>query len=234
VAIVSVPRSVNEGDRFGVTVKVGAPLKARSVAVQNLQADILGNPQWITVSSRSVSGKARHTLRVVAKGLNVQRYRAVAVYRNAPKRAVSNRFSVNVWRWIDLRFFRPYYSTSGVSVHEYSQFPMNGDQWLGWYAYGNNGMWESRHTPGRNCKAFRGVFGLHDGSQDGSSATFTLVADETQTVFESSRLSPGMVQSVRLDLAKPYRLAIQARNTSPDGVQASPAIGSPQLLCTGL
>ena len=94
--------------------------------------------------------------------------------------------------------------------------------------------YESRYTVGRHCKAIRGVAGVSDKSADRSSAVVSVVADETTTVFTSGTLSPGMAEQFEVDLAKPYRLSIQAQRTSPADQAAYPAIGSPELLCTGL
>lgn len=233
VSVVRAPRHVEEGKRFRVTLRVDAPSAARRVAVQNLQTDVYGNTEWVTLRSKRVNGVARQRFRLLAEGLNLQKYRAVATYRDKPRAVASPRFAIHIWRWIDLQLYRPYYSTYGVAINGYSEFSMNGDRWLGWYAYGGSGMWESRHTPGRDCKAFRGVFGVTDESQDGSSAEFTVLADETETVFRSKPLGPGGVQKAKFSLARPYRLSVQARSTSP-GVPVAPAIGLPQLLCTDL
>jgi hypothetical protein len=232
VEVVKKPRNVTLGARFAVTVRAGAVRQARRVKIQTRTEDLYGNTQWTTVRGRKVNGQARHRFKLVATEPNVQRFRSVVRYRDG-KSVTSRPFAVTVWQWVDLARFDAYYETAGIIHYQSSQFPMNGDQYLGWYTYQDRGMWESRYTPGRNCKAFRGTFGVTDHSADGSSGRFTLLADD-EVVFESPTLVPGMVKVARVDLAKPYRFAVQARNTSSEGVLAWPAIGGPQFLCSGL
>lgn len=232
VEVVKKPRNVTLGARFAVTVRVGAVRQARRVKIQAQTEDLYGNTQWTTVRARKVNGQARHRFKLVATEPNAQRFRSVVRYRDG-KSVTSRPFTVTVWQWIDLARFDAYYETAGIMHYQSSQFPMNGDQYLGWYTYQDRGMWESRYTSGRNCKAFRGAFGVTDHSADGSSGRFTLLADD-EVVFESPTLVPGMVKVARIDLAKPFRFAVQARNTSPEGVLAWPAIGAPQFLCSGL
>jgi hypothetical protein len=73
-----------------------------------------------------------------------------------------------------------------------------------------------------------------DTSAPGSSALLQIVDDSGATVFASGPLTPGMTQPVDVTLATPYRLEVHAQDTSPDKVQAYPALGDPELLCTGL
>ena len=233
VTVVKAPTNVTQGDRFDVTVRVTGATQAKTVQLQTQTKDIYGNPQWTPTKTVRVVSTAKHTLKALADQVNAQRYRAVATYRDG-KRVASKPFHVTVWSWTDLYAISSYYSTSGIANSSMSQFAMNGDQYLGWYVYLDEGMWERRYTPGRNCKAFRGVFGVTDSSADGSSAQFTLLTDETNVVYTSPTLVPGPVTKAQFNLAKPYRLSIQARNTSPNGELSYPAIGNPQLLCTGL
>ena len=130
--------------------------------------------------------------------------------------------------------FDQYYATSGVWTFGVG-FAISGTQYNGWSTYGRSyPSWEGRFTLGRHCRAFRGVMGVTDTSADGSSVTIALVADDTNTVYQSPSLTPGMSHPFQVDLPSPYRLSIQAKNTSPEGVRVSPAIGTPEVLCTGL
>jgi hypothetical protein len=232
VEVVKKPRQVTLGARFSVTVRVGAAREASRLRIETQTEDVYGNKQWTAVKVRRVNTQSRHTLKLVATEPNVQRYRATVRYRDG-KTVAAKPFAVTVWQWVDLSRFDAYYATAGISDHQYSQFPMNGDQHIGWYTYLDHGMWEARYTTGRKCTAFRGTFGMTDHSADGSSGRFTLLADG-EVVYDSPTLVPGVVATPRVSLAKPYRFAIQARNTSTDGVLAWPAIGGPQFLCTGL
>lgn len=232
VEVVKKPQSVTLGARFAVTVKVGAARQAGRLRIQTQTEDVFGNKQWTTVKVRRVNAQARHKVQLMATEPNVQRYRSTVRYRDG-KTVASKAFAVTVWQWVDLSRFDAYYATAGISGHQYSQFPMNGDQYIGWFTYLDKGMWEARYTTGRNCKAFRGTFGVTDHSADGSSGRFTLLADDV-AVYDSPTLVPGVVEEARVNLAKPYRFSIQARDSSPEGVLAWPAIGGPQFLCTGL
>ncbi|RYU09938.1 NPCBM/NEW2 domain-containing protein [Nocardioides iriomotensis] len=155
--------------------------------------------------------------------------RALATYRDGEK-ARSTAFRITTLRWFDLHEFRPYYATANISNSECSNESIAGNAYVGWFGYGpRTTAWESRHTPGRHCTAFRGVAGVIDRSDDGSSAEFKIVADEMTVVYQSPVLTPGSAYPFQVSLARPYRIAIQARMTSV--ALASPAIGAPQLLC---
>jgi hypothetical protein len=231
VSITSAPSNVTEGDRMKLGAKVASASKATRVQLQERQVDIFGNSSWVTVRSEKVRGRARHTFTLTADGLNKERYRARAVYRSG-KAVVSSAVTVTVWRWIALSNYRAYYSTNGVANNPYSDFNMNGRQYLGWYTYSSDPSWEARYTPGRNCKAFRGELGVRDESSDGSSATITLLTDDDQVLYESPSLKPGSVTKINLAMGRPYRFIIRAVDTSPDGLYAYPAIGDPAYLCT--
>ncbi|HEX4812820.1 MAG TPA: hypothetical protein VFV66_08715 [Nonomuraea sp.] len=233
VEITSAPSQATEGDRITIKAKVASPRKADRVQLQERQVDIYGNASWVTVRSRSVRGTARHTFTVVADGINREHYRARATYRQG-KAAVSKRKGVTVWRWISLTNYRPYYSTYGISATPYSNFAMNGRQYIGWYTYSSYRAWEARYTPGRNCKAFRGELGVRDESNDGSRAIITLLTEEDQVLFESPVLTPGAVTKVSVSMARPYRFTVRAADVSSEGVHALPAIGDPFFLCTGI
>jgi hypothetical protein len=230
VTIVKSPTDVTEGDRYAVVVKVGSPTKAKKVELQVRSQDILGNPIWETAKKRQVSGTRKHRLPMVAGAENPVKLRALVTYGDGQK--VRSRTSrVTTWRWFDLHLFRPYYATEYVSNHSASNLRIAGAAYVGWYgySYGRTTAWESRHTPGRHCTAFRGVAGVTDRSADGSSAEISIVADETTTVYRSPSLVPGAAHRFEVPLARPYRIAVTGRMTST--AAASPAIGAPQLLC---
>lgn len=230
VTVVTAPADVTQGDKYDVVVRVASPRRARTVQIQTQTTDIFGAVQWTFLKSVRVAGQAKRSVPLVATGVGRQRFRALVTYRDA-KPATSRPFGTTVWQWTVLSRIPSYYSTGGVADYSGAQFGMNGDQYVGWFTHYDYGMWEARYTPGRNCKAFRGVFGVTDDSSDGSSGEFTLLTDETDVVYQSPSLVPGAVETVQLELANPYRFAIQARDTSPDGLAAYPAIGNPEFLC---
>jgi hypothetical protein len=231
---VTVPDQLVEGDRFDVVVKVGRARDAKQVLLQQLQTDIYGQTGWETVRKAKVRGKKKHVFHVVAGAEDDQRYRARALYDDG-KATMSKPVATTVWHWTNMMEFRAYSYTLGVNSSAYNHFRMNGTDYTGgWATYGNYATWELRFTPGRHCKAFRGVAGLTDDSKDGSSGAIQLVADDTTTAFSSTTLTPGMDQPFQVDLATPYRLFIEAQKTSPADQAAYPAIGNPELLCTGL
>jgi hypothetical protein len=229
---VSVPQDKVEGDRFAVMVKVGAASRAVRLELQKQSVDIFGSTEWTPIKSVKVAGKSSHRLASVADELNADRFRAVVRYIDG-SHVASRPAAVRVWHWYDLGEFDSYYSTGGVMNYSFLQFAMNGDAYRGWYTTGELDSWEARYTPGRNCKAFRGVFGVTDDSSDGSSADFTLITDEADTVYQSPALVPGQTETVEVKLPMPYRLSIQAHDTSTDGAFSYPAIGTAQFLCTG-
>jgi hypothetical protein len=47
-------------------------------------------------------------------------------------------------------------------------------------------------------------------------------------------LTPGRVQRAEVKLDLPYRFSIQAVKTSTGDLRVYPAIGMPELLCSGL
>lgn len=170
-------------------------------------------------------------VRAVAGEADTDRFRVIATTK--PGKTVRTRpASVSVWHWFDIDGFDSYYATAGVRDSSLFQFGMNGNQYRGWYATGPYEMWEARYTPGRNCIAFRGVFGVTDGSTDGSSAHFTITADGVP-IYDSPTLTPGMGKAVTVPIRKPYRLGIQARDDSAEELWSEPAIGDAQLLCRG-
>lgn len=226
----SAPGQVIEGSRYQVSVHVDSRT-LRSVEIQRQATTIFGGKEWERV--RLVKNPGRSAVRVaaVAGEEDTDRYRALATTK-AGKTVRTRPANVSVWHWFDIDGFNSYYSTSGVRDSSLFQFGMNGNQYRGWFASGPYGAWEARYTPGRNCIGFRGIFGVTDASTDGSSARITLTADE-QTVYESPVLSPGMQETDVIALNKPYRLGIQAHDTSTGELWAEPAIGDAQLLCRG-
>jgi hypothetical protein len=231
---VTVPDQLVEGERFDVVVKVGRARDAKQILLQQLQTDIYGQTGWETVRKAKVRGQKKRTFHAVAGTDDSQRYRARVIYDDA-RPAMSRPVASTVWHWTDMMAFTAYAVTNGISSNHYNHFRMNGIEYHGgWYTYISYATWELRFTPGRHCKAFRGVAGLTDESKDGSSGAIQLVADETTTAFSSTTLTPGMDQPFQVDLATPYRLFIEAQKTSPADQAAYPAIGNPELLCTGL
>lgn len=222
---------VVEGDRYTVMARIASPRNAKRLTLQQWTVPAYGTPTWESVRSVAVNGRSRVTFRRVATGLNSERFRARVTY-SLGEPAVSQPVTVKVWRWIPLSNYPPYYATSGAIFGETT---LNGQRYKGWGAatYSHVGAWEARFTAGRHCKAFQGVLGVADISADGSSGSISLAADE-QTIYTSATLTPGMDVRVKLPLSLPYRFGIQAYDTSPDGVEAWPVIGDPELLCTGI
>ena len=227
---VSAPADRVEGDQFAVKVRIGGARQAERLSLLKQTENVYGQPEWTPLKSIKVQGRSTVKVRTVADTLDTNRFRAQVRYRDG-RVVTSKPVTVTVWHWYPLGNFRSYYETTGVADYAGANFAMNGDTWVGWYTYGNQTMWEARYTPGRNCTAFRGTAGVRDESSDGSSGTITLVADETEVVWESPELTPGMVAPFEIKLATPYRFAIQARDTSAEPAYAAPAIGAPEFLC---
>jgi hypothetical protein len=232
--IADAPQNVILGDRIRVTVKVGAPTRARVVQLQRRTTDIYGNTTWSKVSRQRVNGIAKQTFKPVATELDRERLRAVTTYKSGG-RATSRSSTVRVWSWTPLSKLPAYYKTNGINGLGYSNFGMAGTQYLGWFTFGNYGAWEDRYTTGRHCKTLRGDFGLNDKSADGSGGDFSIVnVDDGATLYQSPVVHPGAIVSAQVRLPLPYRISIQARTTPADGAPALPAIGSPELLCIDL
>ena len=231
----SVPsRDVTEGDVVPVTVKVGAASAARKVQLQELQTPTYpAVPTWVTIDSQRVRERRTHTFQVVPTLENQERYRALVTYRkDSPVH--SKPVTLTVWRWIPLVSYDAYYSTPGILAGPYWSFAMNGAEYQGWQTYGDLASWENRYTPGRHCKELAGDLGVQDTSDDGSSATIAVADEDGAVLYQSGALTPGMVERMELPLDLPYRFAIRATDTSPEGVHSLPAIGDPELLCTGV
>jgi len=228
----SVPQ-VEEGDRVTLTARIKSPATARRVTLLRLTVpQYFGDPSWEQVKSVKARGRAKLSFGTVAAGPNTDRYRVSVTYAGKRAAVVSKPISVVVWRWIPLADYRPYYETSSAGTGEVD---INGQRYEGWGpAYSSHaGSWEERFTPGRHCKAFRGVLGLSDVSDDGSSGTISYTADD-RVVYSSPSLTPGTALHVNLPLAAPYRFGIQALDTSPDKLESWPVIGDPAFLCTGV
>jgi hypothetical protein len=229
VAIVKSPTDVTEGDRYSVVVKVGSAAKAKKIELQVRTEDVLGNAVWQTAKSRRVAGKSKHELRLVADATNPLKMRALATYKDGRK-VRSRAARVTTWRWFGLHQFTSYYYTPSTYMSDSIDLVIAGRAYVGWWGGGyQKTAWESRHTPGRNCTAMRGVVGVTDSSADGSAAEISIAADESTVVYRSPSLTPGAAYGFEVPLPRPYRIAIQARLTST--ASAVPAIGAPQLLC---
>ncbi len=227
----SAPSSVVEGDRFTVVVKIGRDEGAKVVQLEQ-QVSVHGNVSWQTVGKARVKKKKKYQFRAVGGEADTVVLRARVVYSKG-RPATSDPLTTSVWHWLTLGSFDPYSHTTGVNDNGITAFTLNGLSLRGWFTTGSAKSWESRFTLGRHCQAMRGLAGVRDDSADGSSAQVRLLADDV-LVFASSTLSPGTSQQFQVALATPFRLAVQASNTSLTPVTVYPAIANPQLLCTGL
>lgn len=239
--ITSSKSEVEEGGQFTLTVSIKSPAAATKVTLQRYQPSRYGwdAPEWKHVKTVSPRGKRELRFVAVATEKNAERFRVVVMYKKA-KPATSNPVSVKVWRWIPLSEYDPYYLSEPAGMIR-SSVALNGRSYSGWGAayYSHTGSWEARFTPGRHCKAFRGVLGVADMSHDGSSGTIAVTADDI-VVYESPVLTPGMDISVTVPLALPYRLGLRLLDTTPggtpsrDAVESWPVVGDPGLLCSGV
>jgi len=225
-------QEVDEGERVTLTARVRAASRARTITLQRwVVPAYYGTPEWESVRTRSVKGKRKVRFHVVATALDSERYRVRVTYRNA-RPVTSKPARVTVWRWIELRELHPYYETGGLLFGEAT---LNGRRYqaYGAAAYSHARSWEGRFTPGRHCKAFRGVLGVADISDDGSSGSIELTAEDAP-IYRSPVLTPGMAVRVTVPLRLVYRFGIQLYDTSPDTVESWPVIGEPALLCTDI
>lgn len=218
-----------------VVARVPAAHTAKRVTLERLEFPVyegLGSPTWEVVKSSAVGGRARIKFKSVAQQPNVEKFRVRVQYRDRRRAIVSKPVRIEVWSWVQLREFAAYQDTPGVRL---GAAPIAGRMYEAWgpETYYPARSWESRHTPGRNCRAFRGVAGLNDASADGSTGSVQLFADETP-VWTSPALTPGVAVPFEVSLNLPYRFALLATNTSAATVKAFPAIGDPELLCTGI
>lgn len=222
-------REVNEGDRLTVRVKVTSPKKARRVNLERWDVPLYyGTPAWKKVASVKARGRARVNFSRVAVGPDSERYRVQVTYKKRAKPVRSAPVQAKVWRWIGLRSFSAYYETVGTAfIHQ----ALNGRTYQAWGGYfGYYRSWEAKFTPGRNCKAFRGIVALADHSYDDSTGAIVLSADD-QVLYQSPELTPGMQATMYVPMATPYRIWLQALNTSEEGVRSYPNIGDPAMLC---
>jgi hypothetical protein len=235
----SVSESV-EGDRYTITTTLRSPKNAAKITVQKFDPPdySFDEPGWVDVKTLMVRGRSKIKTTVVATDHNTERYRAIVRYKTT-KPVTTRPVTVKIWRWIPLSDYTPYYETGGTTTR--GTFGINGRVYTGFgpYLFSHVGSWETRFTPGRHCKAFKGTIGLDDDSADGSSGTIAITGDD-QPAYQSPSLTPGMDLTVTIALAKPYRLGIQLSDTSPGGteghddIESYPAIGDPALLCTGV
>jgi len=231
-ATLSVPANIVEGDRFTVVVKVSRADGAKQVQLQQ-QVSVHGKLSWQTVGKTKGKQKKQYQFSAVGGVTDSLTYRARVVYRDGPT-AKSAPAASTVWHWTPLGAFDPYSHSSGVNDYGLSPFTMNGASFFGWFTTASTKSWESRFTVGRHCQAIRGVAGVRDQSADGSSAVVRLLADDV-LIYTSPTLTPGTAQPFQVPLALPYRLAVQAQNLSASPpLSVYPAVGSPELLCTGL
>ncbi len=233
--IVSEASQVVAGDLIPVVAKVPAARIAKRITLERLEMPVyegLGSPTWEVVKSSAVRGRARIKFKSTAQQPNLEKFRVRVQYRDHRRAVVSKPVRVEVWSWVQLREFPAYQYTSGLRLGEAS---ISGRTYEAWTpeTWSSARSWESRHTPGRNCKAFRGTAGLIDASADGSTGTIQLFADEAP-VWTSPALTPGVAVPFEIPLSMPYRFALLATNSSAPNVKSFPAIGDPELLCTGL
>ena len=233
-ALLTAPGEVTEGDRFTVRIRLKNAAQVRQVHVQRRVADVFGKQSWATVKKLSTRGNRTLDYRAVAGKADHETYRVVSHLRSG-RTVASKRVSVDVWHWYPLGSFDSYYETGGVVANPYNQFAMNGRSYLGsWQTFGGYRSWESRYTLGRNCSMMGGTFGVTDASTDGSAATIQVLSEGVDSVYSSSTLTPGAVEIVNIPLPMPYRISILGTNVSAEKVDAFPAAGDLQFLCTGL
>jgi hypothetical protein len=227
-----VPAAVVEGDQFTVVVKVGRVDGAKQVRLEQYVAASAGGHTWQLVGKANAKHKKTYKFKAVGGEEDTVSFRARVVYRDG-KPAKSKPSASTVWHWTSLGSFDSYSSTNGVNDSEVSAFNLGGVAYYGWFTTGPFKSWESRYTLGGHCQAIRGVAGVRDESAEGSSALVRLLADDVP-VYTSPTLTPGTPQAFQVALATPYRLAVQAQNTSATPKSVYPAVVRPELLCTGL
>lgn len=201
---------VTEGDRLTLTARIKAPRRATRATLQKWSTDVYSSSSsWAVVRTVKVRGRGKVRFKTVATDENTERYRVSVAYRSTAKPLKSRALRIQVWRWIPLNEYRPYYEAQAYAAG-FGSTTIAGHAYSGWGAatYSHTGTWESRFTPGRHCKSFKAVLGVADISGDGSSGLITLTADDTQ-IYTSPTLTPGMSVPVTIDLAQPYRFGIQ-------------------------
>jgi hypothetical protein len=234
-------KQVEEGDRLNLTATVRSPNVATRATLQKWTMPLYsGTASWQTLKTVKVNGRSKVPFKTVASDENTERYRVSVTYRSAAEPATSRAVNITVWRWIPLKEYAPYYEAQPYAA-VFGTTTIAGQAYSGWGAasYSHTGTWESRFTPGRNCKAFKAVLGVADTSGDGSSGAITFTADDAQ-VYASPALTPGTSVPVTVDMARPYRFGIQLFDTTPggttghDALESWPVLGEPALLCTGV
>ncbi|WP_162794355.1 hypothetical protein [Nocardioides houyundeii] len=233
--VITTPRQmaeVVEGDVLHIRVRIPAAKSARKATLESFDKSTYSPfAGWEPVKSVAVRGRKKLTFKITAQHENTKRFR-VRIETKAGRSKPSKPVAIKVWRWIPLREFSPYQQTSGTGTGEGS---IAGRRYAAWggFTYSSARSWESRYTPGRNCKMFRGLAGLADTSADGTSGAVTLSADE-QPLWTSPVLTPGVAYPFEVALNLPYRMSLAAANTSAPELRAYPLIGNPELLCTGI
>lgn len=233
--VVTAPKSTSEvleGDVVQVRARIVGAREAKKATLERLVVPAyFSSPTWESVKTVSVRGRGRISFRVTAQQENGEKFRVRVEMKNGRSKA-SKAIAVKVWRWIPLREFSPYQETSGTGTGEGS---IAGRQYAAWggYAWSSARSWEGRYTPGRNCRALRGVAGLADTSADATTGSVAVIADE-QALWSSPVLTPGAAYPFEVPLNLPYRMALLATNTSAPDLKAFPLIGDPELLCSGM
>ena len=242
-ATIDIPRAklsvtkpaVIEGDVVSVIARVPSARRARQITLERLELPFyegLSGPTWEVVKSSAVRGRSRIKFKSVAQQPSFEKFRVRVKYQDRRRPVTSKPVRIEVWSWVQLQEFPAYQYTSGL---RFGDAPIAGRTYAAWApeTWYPARSWESRHTPGRNCRAFRGVAGLLDASGDGSNGSIQLFADEVPA-WTSPQLVPGAAVPFEIPLSMPYRFALLATNSSAPNVKSFPAIGDPELLCTGL
>ena len=175
---------VTEGDQLTLTARVKAPRKATRATLQKWTRTLYSSTaSWEVVTTVKVRGRSKVRFKTVATDENTERYRVSVAYRDTAKPLKSRAVKIEVWRWIPLNEYRPYYEAQAYAAG-FGTTTIAGHAYNGWGAatYSHTGTWESRFTPGRHCKAFKAILGVADISGDGSSGLITLTADDTRMV----------------------------------------------------
>ena len=227
---VTLPTTVVEGERFTLEAKLSRTDGAKTIQLQRATT----GSGWELVAKSKVRKKKTYTFTDIAGADDLMRYR-IKVKREKGGALTSAPAETAVWHWRPMTDFDSYFQTPGVSYGNNVHMTISGVTYRGgWETSGKTGSWETRITPGRHCRSFRGLVGVTDDSADGSSAVISLVADETTTVYTSPTLAPGAALPVQLDLALPFRLSVRAQRLSSPAVEVYPALANPELLCTGV
>lgn len=191
--------------------------------------DVFGATQWVRQAIQKVANSGKHRFTLTATQPNRQTFRVVVTYKTG-KKAYSKTASTLEYDWYSVNDFEAYYTVGGVLNSDMVEFAMDGREWHGLDGTSPT-SWEIRLTLGRNCKAFRGTLGLTDSSDDGAAASFQAVTIQPAATFTGSSVTTGNIKSFKGTLPKPYRISLEATDTSPSGVKGYPAIGDLEFLC---